>query len=268
MVKRKICMAHKLLFVMLLVFVCAPLIVHGAASRVFDAADLLTNEEISKLNNEANALSSTYSLDIIIVTTDDADGKSSRAYADDYYDDHGFGVGSNHDGILFLLDMDNQEVYISASGLGSKYLTDGRKEKVLDIVFESGLSDGDYYGAIQGFLSGTKDYLASGIPAEPIDQEKAANTLTSTEVTASLVAGALVSAIFYFSTKASYRMKNPVKPATYKDNSSLALVVEKDILVDTVTTDRVIPKSSKADSTTTTHTSSSGKIHSGGGRKF
>lgn len=265
-IKRNI--ARKLCFLMLLMFVFAPLTATGASSRVFDAADLLTQDEINQLNNTATTLSNTYNLDIIIVTTDDAEGKTSRAYADDFYDDHDFGVGSNNDGILFLLDMDNQEVYISAAGLGSQYLTDGRKETVLDLVFDNGLSDGDYYGAIKGFLSGTEDYLASGLPTDPADKEKAANTLSSTEIIASLLAGSFASLIFYFTTKSRYKMKNPVKPSTHRDNSVLALTVEKDVLVDTETTERVIPKSSKADTTTTTHTSSSGKIHSGGGRKF
>ena len=35
------------------------------------------------------------SMDIVIVTTDDAEGKSSLAYADDFFDYNGYGVGEN-----------------------------------------------------------------------------------------------------------------------------------------------------------------------------
>ena len=53
------------------------------------------------LEEEANNLSSEYNMDIVIVTTNDAAGKTSREYADDFFDYGGFGVGPDYDGILF-----------------------------------------------------------------------------------------------------------------------------------------------------------------------
>lgn len=79
---------------------------------VFDEAGLLTQDEIVSLETEANELSEKYNMDIVITTTDDTGGLSSREYADDYFDYNGFGVGSEYDGILFLIDMDNREAYI------------------------------------------------------------------------------------------------------------------------------------------------------------
>ena len=91
----------------------------SAASRiidVYDEADLLTDSEESKLidsvtEDYGNALD----INIIFVTTDDADGKSTQAYADDYYDEL-TEKQSEYSGILFLIDMDNREITISTAG--------------------------------------------------------------------------------------------------------------------------------------------------------
>ena len=79
----------------------------GEKILVFDEANLLLEDEEESLNLKANNLSDKYNMDIVIVTTNDTMGKSSRDFADDYFDYGGFGVGEDYSGILFLIDMDN-----------------------------------------------------------------------------------------------------------------------------------------------------------------
>jgi uncharacterized protein len=170
--------------------------------------------------------------------------------------------------------MDNREAYISTSGLGIRYLTDQRIEDILDSVFDSGLSDGDYYGATLGFLSGTKMYLESGIPSDQYSEDEgvgAENKLTFMETIMGLLAGTTGAGGFFLRTKSKYKMKNPVKPLTFRNNSIINLTSNDDELVDTITTHRIIPKASSNSSSSgrsTTHKSSSGRTHGGGGRKF
>ena len=97
----------------LIILIVQPITVSAEKSLVFDDAMLFTEDEIIKLQTEVNNLSNDYNMDIVIVTTSDTDGKTSREYADDFFDYGGFGVGDNYDGILFLIDMDNREAYIS-----------------------------------------------------------------------------------------------------------------------------------------------------------
>lgn len=261
-----------LLVIILSIFFSDFIFVYGEGLKVFDDAGLYTDEEIGELDNQANVISETYNMDIIILTTDAAQGKTSREYADDYYDDNKFGIGSEKDGILFLMDMDNGEVYISTSGQAIKYLTDQRIESIIDLAFESGLEDGDYYGGTQGFLSGTKEYLESGIPSNQYSEdesEKEENSLSLLEGIISIFSGGALSSGFFFKTKSKYKMKNPIKPMTFRDNSIISLSSSEDRLMDTVLTHRKITKSSSSDSgKSTTHTSSSGQTHGGGGRKL
>lgn len=241
---------------------------------VFDEAGLLTDEQVLELDNEANTLSDKYAMDIVITTTNDADGKSSREYADDYFDYGGFGQGVDFDGILFLLDMDNREAYISTSGSGIRYLTDERIERVLDRVFDSGLSDGDYFGAISAFIDATQSYLELGIPSNQYNQseESKENKLSIFDILLALVGGTTTGGIFYGITKSRYKLRNPGNPFSYKNNSIVNIANTKDELVDTFVTHRVIPKPSNTKSSSSgrssTHTSSSGRSHGGGGRRF
>lgn len=264
-----------LLFLFLAIFVLSPIRVKAEEYRVFDDADLYTETEIENLEEEANILSDKYNMDIIIVTTEDAEGKTSREYADDYFDYKGFGIGPNLDGILFLIDTDNREAYISTSGEGIRYLTDYRIENIISRVLNGGLKDGDYYKGTRAFLSTTKGYLEEGIPsnqyseAEDVKPEK---RLTLMETIMSLIAGIGTSSIFFLRTKSKYKMKNPVKPLTFRNNSIVNLASSEERLIDTIITQRRKPKenSSSGDDSgrSSTHTSSSGNTHGGSGGKF
>ncbi len=261
-----------ILFVTILLLGSLPVL--AAKELVIDEAGLLTQSQIEDLNDRLNSLSNEFNMDIVITTTNDTDGKSSREYADDYFDYNGFGVGPDYDGILFLIDMDNREVYISTTGIGIRYLTDQRIERVLDEVFESGLADGDYYGASIGFINGTEKYLRGGIPSNQHIVEEKVNKLTTADVIIALIGGLGVGGAFVVSVKSGYKMKNPGNPFSYSNNSIVNIATTEDRLVDTFVTHRIIPKpkpSSGGGSSTgrsTVHRSSSGRSHGGGGRKF
>lgn len=260
------------LCLILSLFFVSPIFANGEEFKVFDDANLFYEDEIIKLNEEANIISKNYDMDIIIVTTEDANGKTPREYGDDYFDYNGFGQGEDLDGILFLIDMDNREIYISTSGIGFRYLTDQRLDSIIEDVFDSGLGDGDYFGGAMGFLSSTKRYLESGIPSDQYSQDESAkeeNSLTLLEGIISLLSGGILSGGFLFRTKSKYKMKNPVKPLTFRDNSIVNIGSQQDKLLDTITSHRIIPKTSNNNSgKSTTHTSSSGKTHGGKGAKF
>ena len=84
---------HRKIFAILIFFNLLIYSVAVLATKplVFDEARLLTNEQVLELDKEANILSDKYAMDIVITTTNDAEGKSSMEYADDYFDYGGFG---------------------------------------------------------------------------------------------------------------------------------------------------------------------------------
>lgn len=275
MVKKIITLALALVLPMA-IFLLTPLTCRAdngpKPSLVVDMAELYTGGETAELSKEAKTLSEAHEMDIVIVTTEDAGGKTSREYADDYFDDNGYGVGAERDGILFLIDMDNREAYISTSGNAIRYLTDARLNHILDAVYDSGLTKGDMYAAAQTFLSSTEEYLNAGIPAGQTNvEELEKNSLTLWEALAGLIIAIIAGLGYNRLVKKSYQAKYQTNTFDYRGNSRVSLGTAADNLVNSYVTSRVIVKSSSSSgggNQSTVHHSSSGRSHGGGGRKF
>ena len=246
--------------------------------KVYDYANLFSTEELEELEATAKTLSETYQLDVGIVTTNDAEGKTAEAYADDFYDNKGYGYGSNADGLLFLMDMDNRKIWIFTCGLGIQYFTDARIEKILDSLYEY-VSNADYYGAANDFLELTKSYINKGIPTNQhtVDrtphvpfQNAAGQPLNSRSIGLSIIAAIIGSGIITLIARGIviYRYKHPhfTEPSTKPDSGSVHYTQREDRFVSTHTHKVKIEKNNNG--TSTTHTSSSGRSHGGGGRSF
>lgn len=254
-----------LLILLLSLLVLNPIMVNAENYKVYDYADLLSEDEVISLNNEADNLSYNYDMDILIVTIDDAEGKSARDYADDFFDYNDFGIGDDRDGILFLIDMDNREAWISTHGDGIKYLTDYRIEKIIEGVVNK-LGNEDFYGAAQVFLRYTEGYLEDGIPS---NQHSKSSGLKLWQILVSVVIAAFSGGGFYLVVTNNYNISDVKKPMNFRNNSIVSMATREDRLVDTFVTRRTIKKDNDGDSgKSSTHTSSSGSSHGGGGGKF
>ncbi|NLY45011.1 MAG: TPM domain-containing protein [Tissierella sp.] len=252
--------------------------VYAEKTLVIDNAGLMTEDEVTDLNQKANALSEEYNMDIVIVTADHLEGKTTREFADDYFDYNDFGRGASYDGILFLIDMENRIPYISTTGVAIRYFTDQRLDAILDLAYDSGLPEGDYYGAALGFLEGSENYLQKGISSDQYNEPEhipKENKLTSTDIIIGLLGGLGVGGVFVLSTISQYRFKKRPNPYSYRSNSAVNFHRNEDRLINSFTTHRVIPKpqptntSRSTSGRSTTHRSSSGRTHGGrSGRKF
>ena len=121
---------------------------------VIDDADLLTDYEEDMLEELILKLNEYHSINLVIHTTDDTDGKYIEDYADDYYDDGGF----REDGLIFVISMAERDYYTSTCG----YLVDYMPWYDIDTICEPVvpyLSDGQYYEAFELYLTRVSDYL-------------------------------------------------------------------------------------------------------------
>ncbi len=254
-----------------LLFMAAPAAaVSAKGALVVDLGDFFTTAQESQLTQQAAALGAQYQMDIVIVTTRSTGGKSSRAYADDYFDDNGYGVGADRDGILFLLDYENRQAYISTSGSGIRYMTDQRINQTLDAVKNAGLSSGRNYEAAQAFLTQTAGFLQAGIPANQYSQAERTRSVTFVDVLIALLTAGITALIFHFSTRYAYKGHPRPNVFEFRGNSIVDLGIAADSLINTFVATRHIPPPSSGGSSgrSSTHTSSSGRTHGGGGRGF
>ena len=276
----------------------------AAEVKVYDFANLFTLDELDKLEKGATSLAEIYQMDVGIVTTDDANGKSAMAYADDFYDENDFGYGSDKDGLLLLIDMDNREIYISTCGSGIQYFTDLRISNMLDSAYNY-ISNGDYYGTATDFLRQVKFYLDKGIPSnqnttdrpfsdpredynnpymqevkpphKPFTTSSGAPLNTQSIILSVVISliGALIIAIV-ICTAVHYSYKNPhnATPQTRPDDLSVHYTQREDRFVTSHTSRVKIQTNTNSrgglggSGRSSTHHSSSGRSHGGGGRKF
>ena len=96
--------------------------------RLVDSSNLLSSSEQTDLVKKLDEISERQKFDVAIVTVDSLDGKTTEAYADDFYDYNGYGQGVNKDGVLLLVskEMDIQGSYrhITTTGYGKTAFTD------------------------------------------------------------------------------------------------------------------------------------------------
>ena len=75
---------HLLLLLLLFLMVGVPVYAENP-DKVVDNADILTDKEEEKLEEQFTQIAEKYQCDIAVVTTNTLDGKSPMNYADDYY---------------------------------------------------------------------------------------------------------------------------------------------------------------------------------------
>ena len=125
-----------------------------------DDANLLSTDEINKLKEEISPLTS-YG-NVIFKSISDNNGSAS-SYAGYYYHSR----FSNESGTLFLIDMDNREIYIFSDGYNYKIINKDKAYIITDNVYRYATS-GDYYKCASYAFSQIKTLLDGGKILEPM----------------------------------------------------------------------------------------------------
>lgn len=289
-------MKKLIIFALIALLVLLPATALAEYTNVFDYAMLFSDDELDMLQERASEFVLENGVDIVILTVDDDEGKSSRVIADDYYDYNGFKT----DGLLLLLNMDAREVYISTAGTMIDILNDSRIEALLDIQYDY-LVNGDYFGAMYYVMPEISAYIESGpVPGQHRVEEgspEASNypengiygddyytpqsehgifyRLSLEWVILSVAAGVLAAVVTGAIIASGYKKKYKPVAYDYSGLASLTLSRKEDELINRYVTTRHIPKPDSSSgggggssSSSTTHTSSSGSSHGGGGRSF
>ncbi len=261
----------------------------SGSARVFDMADLFDFEEEVQLAAKIDELQNMMDMGLAIVTTEDNSGTASD-YADEFYEFYEIGMGEDYDGALFLIDMENGELWISTEGKMVRYLTDERIDAILDDAFEYAY-DGYFYDSANAFLTNLEIFYDAGIQSDQynydtetgaVDRYKAIQwyEFLIAFAIAAVVAGGAVFAVVH-----EYGMKNDAARMSanfrlsYRKDSAFTLgSVLGDVLLNSYVSRAVIRAQSSnrpgggggrsSSGRSSTHRSSSGRSHGGGGRKF
>lgn len=243
--------------------------------RVVDAADLLTDSEEEELCVHLDEISERQQFDVAVVTVGGLEGKSAEAYADDFYDDNGYGYGPSRDGALLLVSMEERDWHVTTTGYGITAITDAGLEYLSD-RFVPALSRGEYARAFTEFAdlcdafveqarTGGADetgaYDVGNLPKEPFSVGR--NLLYSL-IFGLIVGGCGVTALI--AQLRSVRQKGAAEDYIRDGSMRLRRSHERYLFSNVTKTPR--PKETSGSGGSTTHVSSSGTSHGGGGGKF
>lgn len=227
-----------------------------ATEKVYDFADLFTDEEEQQLYTRITNYINEYNLDLAVVTIDE-NNKTPREYADDFYDYNDF---NQQGGVLFLIDMDNRKIYMSTTGQAIKMYNDYRINTALDEVYTY-MSDEEYYEGTSSYIDKISNYAKEGIPTSN-KEEKSLTSSIFISLLIGLIGTAIIMAILIFKNK---MVRKATTAREYLNKNSIKIQNMGEILISSNTTKHEIDHSSSGSST---HTGSSGSSHGGGGHSF
>ena len=220
---------------------------------------------IETLESELDAAGEKTGWNILMLTTDDTNGKTTQEYADDFFD----AIAENGDGVALLIDMQNREICISTGGIAIRYLTDARIEDILNDGYEP-ISDGEYEQCLSVMLKDVLVYYDEGIPSNQYEYEETDIEITPAEyVITSVVLALIPGAIVFMVLVLFCKLRNGKYKYDAHESGTVNIKKHSDVLVNTVVTHRHIEEKKAEDSgRSTVHTSSSGVKHGGGSKKF
>lgn len=238
--------------------------------RLVDDADLLDSSEEEELESELDEISERQQFDVVVVTVNSLEGKTPQDYADDFYDYNGYGYGSNHDGALLLVSMEDRDWYISTTGYGITAITDAGREYISD-QFVSYLSDGEYLEAFETYANLCDEFVTQADTGEAYDSgnmpkgEYAWVLYLGIAIPVGLLIALIIVECMRRQLK-SVRMQNSA--ANYVKKGTMVIDGKYSHFLYAQTTRRKKPEPSTSSSGSSTHVSSSGTTHGGGGGKF
>lgn len=247
-----------------------------AAERVVDDAELFMASEIIEMETIISRIQEQYQMDVVVLTSYEPGFADTQDFADLYYENHGYGMGEDDAGLLYLIDMRNRVPCISTTGVMIDFITDERLDELFDCSYTQ-LAKGQYGESTITLLERLEDFLAAGRKEGSFryDAETGKrlsgiyNTLTQNETLAALIAGLIVTGLVYYVISSRYSLRGSTYHYSMMGNTKCNMTKdESKFLRENVT--RVLKSDSDdysgdgSGGGSGVHTSSSGGSHGGG----
>lgn len=239
--------------------------------RLVDDADLLSVDEESELVAKLNEISKRQVFDIAVVTVDSLGGKTPEAFADDYFDYNGYGLGADDDGIILVISMGEREMTMSTHGFGITAFTDAGQDYMWDMIMPY-INNETYATAFNEFADMCDDYVTQAKTGEPYDVNNMPENVGMLGIIMWLIPsfgiGAVVSIFLKKKKRKSLKivmMRNDA--SDYWDELNLTEEYDQYLRTD-VTTIKVKDDDDDHNGGSSVHISSSGRTHGGSSRSF
>ena len=240
----------------------------NANEKIYDFAELLTEEEEKQLYDKVKEFIANTNLDLAIVTINTNVKDSTQEYADDFYDYNDFSIN----GLAFVIDMQNRIFYISTAGKAMLYYDDYRIEYILSALDQE-MYNHEYFNACNTLISQLTEYYNNGF-SDNADKyvvigtqiyRKTPYLLLSIIAVVSATIGTLILAL------RNKKIKLATNSNDYFDNKAFEITKDTKEFISSNTSRVYIPPADSdggGSSGGGFHSGSSGASHGGGGHRF
>lgn len=223
---------------------------------VVDQANIIPDDVEAALIARCDTIAEEYKMEVAIVTASDFGGLIAEAYADDFYDFNGYGYGENDDGMLVVYkpgEEGEREIYITTQGNGSGVFFEGIRDGIITDMKDYLVAE-DYEKAFNTYLDRAEEQLKPGTPVIWLFVLALVGAVVGLLITGSMT-----------SKNKSVVAQNHAK--VYTRQGSMVVTGAQDVYAYSFVDTKPKQTSDSSDDDST-HTSSSGRTHSGSGAKF
>ncbi|MBQ8981979.1 MAG: TPM domain-containing protein [Lachnospiraceae bacterium] len=231
---------------------------------VIDDQGYLTDSEYNHLSSVLASVSNSHGVDVVVYLDDSLYGKTPQQLADDTYDYGGY----RSDGILFMVNFEDNDWAISTKGYGITAFTDAGQDYMISQI-RPYLSNGNYSQAIETYAELADDFLTQAENGQPYGTgnlpKKPFRFFRSLLI--ALGGGFIISWLRASSLKSQTKtVHKAVKADSYLVGN---VVLNQSQEIFNHSEFRMAPQvSSGGGGGSTTHVSSSGAVHGGSSGKF
>lgn len=237
-------------------------------SRLIDNASLLSDSEKTSLESKLDSISENQECDVVILSTNTLEGKTTTEFADDFYDYNNYGIGEDRSGVLLLINMEEHDWYISTCGFGITAFTDAGIDYIGNEI-KTYLKKEKYSKAFEVYADLCDKFITQAKTGEAYDKKNLPKKPFSIvlEILISVGIGVAIGFVVGGFMKSQLKtVKKKAQATDYVDKDSLNITNSNEMFIFSRINRTAKPK--EGNSGSSTHQSSSGSTHGGGGGKF
>lgn len=247
------------LLMMTLTYSYAFAIPENGRDLLYDNTGILSEQEFNTIESKLEEVSNKHDFDAVIAIVKNTGTKGIVSFSDDFFDDGGYGRGSNRSGIVMVISIETDKRYISTSGDCINAYTDDIISYIGGDLAES-VDKKNYYEACEKYIKYADQIMGGYRSGKPFTVPFSIGILEMIIITAISVIVTIIG-----SKLAKSSMNDAITPIDadiYAKGGSAVITASRDLfLYSNVSRTR---RETSSNSKSSTHTSSSGRTHGGG----
>lgn len=162
-----------------LIFSCSSLVyaqlnipdVPQKQTAVYDAADMLSDNEEKQLTEKLIRYADTTSNQIVVVTLNSLNGEYIALFATEWAEKWGIGQKGKDNGAIIMISKDDRKITIQ-NGFGlEEFLTDYNSKTIIDQIMQPAFKKGNFYRGIDEATTAMFQLLAGQFNAEALNKK-------------------------------------------------------------------------------------------------